>query len=304
MFSKILVPLDCSDLAEQVLPLVSTLASGLNTPIQLISVIQQLPDEFSGSTGVDQREVMEDWRRQASEYLQDVSRRLEQDDLKVSYAVVQGDIASSIVGEAEQHDDAVIAMSTHGWEGTARWNLGSVAHKILQAAANPVLVVRGQGQRPKECKRKLDNIIVPLDGSDLSELALPYALSLAKAHSAQLVLMRVTASVWDYYSHMDHTVLHSGDLSKVARDRAAEYLDRVGEQLQRQGISQMEQRIETGEPAGTIIDLAESIPNSLITMVTHGLGSSGRRRWAMGSVAQRVAGSCASPVLVVPPQGH
>lgn len=195
-------------------------------------------------------------------------------------------------------------MSTHGWAGTTRWNLGSVTLKVLLTAVNPVLVFRAQQEAKEDLQneRHLENIIVPLDGSAVSEEAIPHAMTLAEAHSAKVTLLRVTPSGWDYFSHMDHGVLHSGDLSKLARDRAKEYLDKVADKLNGRGSPQVEQRVAPGEPAGSIIDLAEETLGSLVTMVTHGQGSN--RRWSMGSVAQRVAGGCQIPALVVPATGR
>ena len=103
---------------------------------------------------------------------------------------------------------------------------------------------------------------------------------------------------------MDHTVVHSGDLSKAARTRATEYLSRVSERLRGEGFTRVEQHVEQGEPAGAIIDLAEQTPNSLVVMVSHGEGSAGQRPRGMGSVAQRVAGGSQSSVLVIPPTGE
>jgi len=168
MFSRILVPLDCSNLAEQVLPTVTTLSRGLNSSIQLFCVIQQLPDEYSTAGAADQREVMEGWRQQAEHYLSDVAGQLEQTNLKVSYVVGLGDVAASVVLEAEQQDATLIAISTHGWEGDARWNLGSVTHKILQSATTPVLVVRAGSDGSAGPEKRVERIIMPLDGSEFA----------------------------------------------------------------------------------------------------------------------------------------
>jgi nucleotide-binding universal stress UspA family protein len=303
MFSKILVPLDCSTLAEQVLPTVTTLAKGLKSTVQLLCVIQQLPDEFSGADSVDPRALMEGWRLQAENYLSDVARQLTQNDFAVSHVVGQGDVATGVILEAQQQDDTLIAISTHGWEGDARWNLGSVTRKILQSATSAVLVVRAGSDGAGGPDQPLERIIVPLDGSDFAEHCLPYAVALANITGARLSLLRVTASVWNYYSHMDHSVVHTGDLSRAARDRATEYLHRMTERLESEGMTGIEQHVEQGEPAGAIIDLSDQTPHSMVVMVTHGEGSGGHRRRTLGSVAQRVAGGSQRSVLVIPPEG-
>jgi nucleotide-binding universal stress UspA family protein len=138
-----------------------------------------------------------------------------------------------------------------------------------------------------------------LDGSVVSEQSLPHALALAKAHSLKIILVRVTPAAWDYYTYMDHTVLHSGDISKVANERAKEYLGAIADQVKNQGDTTVEQSIAHGDPASAILEIAEKTPHNLVAMATRGEGSSAGIRWSLGSVAQRVAGNSPSPILVI-----
>ena len=171
--------------------------------------------------------------------------------------------------------------------------------KVLQAANNPVLVVREQKEVDLGKDTRLENIIVPLDGSVVSEQSLPHALALAKAHSLKIILVRVTPAGWDYYTYMDHTVLHSGDISKAANERAKEYLGAIAGQVKNQGVTAVEQIIEHGDPASAILEIAGKTPHNLVTITTRGEGSSAGIRWSLGSVAQRVAGNSPSPILVI-----
>ena len=85
----------------------------------------------------------------------------------------------------------LIAMATHGRSGLDRWLLGSVAEKVLRAAANPMLVVRAKEENPTWEMATLKRIIVPLDGSELSERILPYVEGLAKNLDLEVNLIGV-----------------------------------------------------------------------------------------------------------------
>ena len=213
MYPRIVVPLDSSDLAERVLPLVSLLGRPFQSSVELLAVIQEIPGYVAPE--VTRGEAVALWRAHTENYLEEISRRLRQQEIPASTKIFHGDIAESIVNEAAQDPRTLIAISTHGWAGSSRWNLGSVTLKVLQSANNPVLVVREQKGEDFAKNTRLENIIVPLDGSVASEQSLPHALALAKAHSLKIILVRVTPAAWDYYTYMDHTVLHSGDISKA-----------------------------------------------------------------------------------------
>jgi nucleotide-binding universal stress UspA family protein len=76
-----------------------------------------------------------------------------------------------------------------------------------------------------------------------------------------------------------------------------EYLKKVAASFA--GITDVVYRVELGDPAGTIIDLAAAQPSSLIAMATHGY--SGARRWLLGSVAEKVLHAARNDLLVVRP---
>ena len=81
-------------------------------------------------------------------------------------------------------------MATHGYSGTKRWLLGSVADKVLRAAANHVLLVHpADGEPPAEAK--LTTVLVPLDGSKLAETVLPAVRELALRLALRVELVRV-----------------------------------------------------------------------------------------------------------------
>ena len=140
---NVVVPLDSSGLAEAALPIAKELATGLDLTITLALAIPRLSQLYLGTEMVTHpAAILERSEGEAGEYLQEVAGRLESDGLAVSWKILHGDPARSIVEFASQSRDNVIAMATHGRSGLGRWVLGSVTDKVVRTSESPVLVVR------------------------------------------------------------------------------------------------------------------------------------------------------------------
>ncbi len=136
-------------------------------------------------------------------------------------------------------------------------------------------------------------ILVPLDGSELSEKALSHARAVAKGLGAQVVLLRVIVFPtrdFDVTPPMEEAV--SGEV--IAETKR--YLEYHAGNLRRTGIA-VTTFVERGRVADTIIDFTEAQQIDLIVMSTH--GRTGAARWIIGSVADRVVHSAHVPVLLV-----
>lgn len=157
--NTILVPLDGSALAEQVLPHARVLASALDAKIRLLEVVQEperdsmLADSITGLYGMGEpaerhRErkqlALEDARARAEGYLAVEAGRLQEDGLEVEVEVRIGPAAENIAEAAAAWPPTLIAMATHGYGGLRRWALGSVADKVLHATSTPLVLVRAK----------------------------------------------------------------------------------------------------------------------------------------------------------------
>jgi len=140
---KILAPLDGSDIGEAALPYAETLASNSRASIDLLQIISP-PGTVEASLlgGPDWRKFIKAMHDAGENYLKSIAKRLSDNGIKSAYEVVTGDPADKIVEYAEDKKASLIAMSTHGRTGLARWVLGSVADKILHSARIPILLVR------------------------------------------------------------------------------------------------------------------------------------------------------------------
>ena len=297
MYTKILVPLDGSAVAEQVLPYVRTLAAGLKIPVELMGVVDvaELDSHISAEKGRYLDNLIEDSVRCSGEYLKGVAQTFPR--ASVSFAVEEGRAAEVIIAKAVADKETLITMATHGRSGINRWLLGSVAEKVLRGSANPLLLVRAKAEAKAAGEATLKSIVVPLDGSEVAESVLPTVLEMAKRLNMEIVLFRacnvpysVFGGVRDHFAIVDELL---GAIKGEARD----YLEKQTEELKKQGANKVSYVLEQGTSADQIISLGRKTPDNLIAMCTHGW--SGVKGWVLGGITETVVRHSGDPVLII-----
>lgn len=297
MYSKILVPLDGSKTAENVLPVTRCFARILQIPVELLGVIDVV--EMGYHLDTDQvsfmRDMVDNARRRFAEYLEGIAHNFPAGTVRCT--IQTGSAAQAIIDSAATDKRTLIALATHGRSGLDRWLLGSVAEKVLRGGSNPTLVIRARDDKnPNWAMATLKRIIVPLDGSELSEGILPHIKELAKQLDTEVTLIRLygglSAAGDGFYSPQQLDAL-----TDRLRDEAVTYLESKTEEMKRQGLHRISFAARKGSEADEILAIARQIPDTMIAMCTH--GRSGVQRWALGSVTERVVRHSDSPVLVV-----
>ncbi len=148
MYKKILVPLDGSELAEQVLPQVSQLAGCMGAEIVLLRVPSEPVYDLIVPNPDVAIEMHQDMETGAQVYLDEIASELRAMDLNATTLVVWGaPVQDTIVQVASQIGADLIAMSTHGRSGLARLVIGSVADNVAHHARVPVLLIRPENAR-------------------------------------------------------------------------------------------------------------------------------------------------------------
>ena len=312
MYSKVIVPLDGSDLSEQSLPYAELIAKSLSVPVELVQAYDILPASLLG--GSNRQGVVsaleEGSRARALVSMENQRRRLEGDGLSVNLVAQRGPAADVIVAVAGADPTALVVMSTHGRGGISRWVMGSVTDKVLHTIPNPMLIVRANVLGPAAPESSLRSVVVPLDGSPLSELAIPHAISVAGALSAGITVLRITPSEDQYRTQLNLALPEMGtgtmpDFDMASPDEltaddaaeASDYLDDVRNRMSidhAHGVATEHQ--VNDNIAQTIIERAIAQP-SLVAMTTH--GRSGVGRMVLGSVTDRVIRHSNLPVLVI-----
>lgn len=149
MFERILVCLDGSELAEQILPYATEEALHSGSKLVLLRVVgaQGAVAVAAAAAQVYTAEVVaHETEREDSEakvYLENLARPLREMGLDVVWVALRGSqVGPAIVGYADQNDIGLIAIATHGRSGLGRLVFGSVADFVLRESGLPILLIK------------------------------------------------------------------------------------------------------------------------------------------------------------------
>ncbi len=297
MFGRMLIPLDGSKTAEDVLPYARRLAADARVAVELLGVVEmaEIAEDIASNQAAYAGALVREAVRNSTEYLEKLAQTFHNG--KVRCNVQQGRPEDIIIAAASADRATLIAMATHGRSGVTRWLLGSVTEKVLRGTVNPLLVVRAPGNSKTDGEAALRSVIVPLDGSDVAETILSPVAALAKALDLQVLLIRVYGLPLPTYGGDDYYVPDYLELKDQIRDEAEGYLNSRANLLRAQGVAEVSTVVIEGSAADAIIDLARKTPDNLVALSPH--GRSGLQRWVLGSVTEKVVRHCQDPVLIV-----
>lgn len=298
MFKHILVPLDGSSLAECVVPHVVAFASAFKSSVTLVQVL----DQDALACGVPFIDPV-NWqmaRAESESYLEEVSERLHARGVEAECVVLEGSAADSVIEYAGHEDVDLIVLSSHGRSGLSGWNVSSVVQKILLRAFRSVLVVRAY-QPTEPClpgteRHHYRRVLVPLDGSQRAECALPIAVSLVAAHDTQLVLGHVVR--WPEMPR--RTCASEGDIELANRlvERNRSEVTRYLDELQAKLPVDAESVVLVGRDVALALhELVDGQGTDLVILSAHGY--SGTSRWPYGSVATSLVSYGNTPILMI-----
>ena len=282
-YQKILVPLDGSELAERAIPYAVTIAQMKDSEVVFFTV---------------SRESGERLDRPMQAYLDFKGKELETQGVRVSTVLAYGNEAEEIIEFADKNKIDLLIISTHGYSGIKRWLYGSVTQKVLSGTSVPVLLVKSRAAEVSNVV--IEKILLPIDGSPLSETSLRYVEELVKGTGAEVILLRVVQPVILPTADFPAAIDSSEAYRLMAEDQqlAKKYLEDVTASMDSKGLKVRSQLV-VGKAAESIVEVAEKENVDLIAMTTH--GRTGVSRWVSGSVASRVQGESRQPVLLIRP---
>lgn len=183
-----------------------------------------------------------------------------------------------LLNAAAEVDADLISITTHGGSKAARRVFGGTTEKLMKAANIPVLVVPPHDDVVRS--DHLRRIVVPVDGSEISEKILPLAERLAGRMDAELILAHAIAAP-DEQGH-----------------QFAEMDRRLGEVAATLALRWIRARavVRYGTVPGAIAEIARDEKADMIVMSAHGYGAVGRM--IFGSVASEFIQRAAWPVMV------
>jgi nucleotide-binding universal stress UspA family protein len=296
MFTSILLPLDGSQLAETGLPAAVSLAEKLKTPVTLLHVIEQnAPEAVHNERHLTRPE-------EAEAYLQDLVKQFFPAGVKANWhvhSVEVKDVTASIVEHTGEFEPDLIIMCAHGRSGIRDMLFGRIAHQVVAKGSTPLLLLQPMTSQQKPFT--LRRILLPLDSESVHDDSLPIAKTLAKAYNAELHLLCVipTFSTLRGDEAATSTILPAttNALLDIKEEHAKEHLQGHLNELIGDGLHTSAE-IARGDPAQTIVNVAERSKMDLIVLSTH------RRAgidafWAR-SVAPNVARRTRIPLLLIP----
>jgi nucleotide-binding universal stress UspA family protein len=281
----VLVPLDGSELALRAMPTARVLADRFGAQLHTISVsaagdeASRLQALAAAVLGVD---VGDDRAR-----------------------VVPGDDpAEMIAAQAEELDDCLLCMSTHGRGRLSGAVVGSVARSVLQrsrkamVALGPIADNPGWSPHPGNWPEPLSvpRIVACIDGSETSEQVLPLAAAWGNALGMALSILTVTTDAPEPIRPERHRSPYGLGVDPQS------YIDAL--------VKQFQSRVDDvdGVVVRDPINPAEGIrthlgqrPAGLVAMTTH--ARSGMRRALLGADAARIVYASDVPCLVAPVKG-
>ncbi len=292
MIKTILVPLDGSELAEQVLPYASEIARRAKADVLLLTSIQPVGIWDATATAIN-------WEREervAHEYLDAQKERLQAAGVKVRVKREHGEAAAGILETAEAENVSLIAISTHGRSGITRWLFGSVADRIVQSSHVPLLMIRPDDKAP--ASPVFEKLLVPLDGSEVAASVLPFVEEMAKLFGASLVLYHAVPPISAYPGFETVNPQLDGQVLQEMQQQAKELLSSTARELEGRGLHATV-AVSIDLAVDGILHAAKETGADLIAIGTH--GRSGIGRMVMGSVANAVMRRSELPCLLVHP---
>jgi len=296
VYKRILVPLDGSTFAEAALPLALGLTRKTNASLHLISVVEPIP----AFAYAEWEPAALDW---STQYLDSVGQRLSDSaGGEVTTAVHTGRVVETLHEQVRALGIDLVVMATHGRGAFSRAWLGSVADALMREAETPVLFVHPkEGEAPPPVPQEdFETLLIPLDGSALSESALEHATEFGELFGSAYHLTRVVAYPLEIASpYLPHTIQMNADILAEAKQGAADYLEEKAEQMRKRGLRVTASVAVDPQAAHGILSEAEAVGSDLVAMATH--GRSGVSRVVLGSAADKVLRGTHVPVLLYRP---
>jgi len=288
MYEKILVPLDGSKLAEASLPYAEELARKIGSQITLISVLP------SGSESDEDQ-----YHHLHQVYIQEMNKTIKEKAIQVKSVIVTGDPAEQIVNYADKKNIDLIIMGTRGRSAIKRWVLGSVADKVVSATTCPVaLISLEDAEAAVRGKKILRKALVILDGTEESEVVIPYVERLASRFDMEVTLLQLVEQAYEYYvgtQDLSHTPVSKEKMNSI-KAKTRRHLRKLANLLEGKGIT-VTVKVTVGNSAETIIKVASKIDADLLAMATR--GRAGISRWFFHSVRDEIVNIGNTLVLLV-----
>lgn len=319
MFTRILVPLDGSALAEGAIPHAEQFARIFGSSIHLLRVLEPISYHENPAAVDPLRWQLH--KAEADAYMQGIANRVreklgeksmmgeDENKSRVDYSVREGKAAENIVDFAHTENIDLLVISTHGSSGLSRWNISSVTQKVINLIYLPVLIVRAYDQsimdENKKCYRR---ILLPIDSSRRAECSLSAGIELARG---EMSADSTPEAAGDKSTLFLAAVIRPPELPipepfPIEICQLTEKLLRLSHQAVDRYLQEMKERmpvdcdtcvVESTSVPSAILELAEQEDIDIVILCAHGY--SGQVTWPYGTVTRNYIEHGTKPVLVI-----
>lgn len=282
MFETILVPTDGSDGAAAAVAVGRAMSSRLDASLHGVAVVDdpELPDHA--------REAIDDHRLEEARSHASALASASEGDVETAVLHTGAAVHETIIAYADEIGADCIVMGTAGRTGVRRLAFGSVAERTVRAAPFPVVVVP-----PTATADPIDEILVPVDGSDGAQSAVDHAVEIAESFAAGLHLLHVVdVSAFGLAAGMEDLYAGLERVGEAALEEAQSSADEGD-------VRKIEASLTSGGVDRAIREYVDDRDIDLLVMGTH--GRSGMERFWLGSTTERVIRRSSVPVLAVKP---
>ena len=294
MFQRILLPLDGSELSEMTIPYGEELASKLGSEVILYHV--------HGHEHSTQEHMHQMYLEMVAEIMQRKVRNnmASGAELKISTKVEAGEPTENICNLVDKNEVDLIIMTAVSASGLKVGKLlGSVTDHVCQTVPIPVMLIRAQNVKQTDQQTRLINhMLIPLDGSSLSKLALPVGEELASKLKVGITLFEMATTIRPFNdtsgagAYIDYSKMNEDE-----KKRTGSEMNALETELKEKGLSVTSIVTSGSDAANEIIELCKKANIDMVVMSTH--GRSGLGRWVFGNVAEKVLRHGETPLLLI-----
>lgn len=266
MYDRILVPLDGSKFSEEVLPYASGIAEPLGARVELLRVAEK-----------------ESEKAEADRYVQALASTLK---IEARTVVSRGSVSADILEESSRVPGTLVAITSHGRGGLLNAILGSVALDLVRSGREPVLVFHPDGNTAStQDPVRIKTVMLPLDGTDLSEWMQTQAAEWTRALKANLLVVQAISPK----ARPDPLVPANDALEhSYVRSHAMDLARKFGIEAGWEVLH--------GEPVDAISGFIEGRRDVLVVMATHGRAA--LKAAVLGSVTAGLLHEGGVPIIV------
>ncbi|HEX9091592.1 MAG TPA: universal stress protein [Anaerolineales bacterium] len=319
MFTRILIPLDGSALAEGAIPHAEMFARIFGSNITLLQVLD--PTSYQEMPNAVDPLRWQLRKAEADLYMQGIANKIrknlgektlmgeEEKKSRVDYSVREGKSAENIVDFAHTESIDLLVISTHGTSGLSRWNISSVTQKVINLIYLPVLIVRAFSQPvADDVLIHYRRILIPIDCSRRAECSLTAGIELARGEPST---NSTTGAVVEKSILYLAAVIRPPEIPipeplPIEISQLSEKLLRLSHQAVDRYLYEMKERlpvdcdtciVEHASVPSAILELAEQEDIDLVILCAHGY--SGQVSWPYGTVTRNYIEHGTKPVLVI-----